>query len=418
MRTDRFLAQVCMVAAASCASAPYGLAADVEFNPTVDFNVFYDGNTRGVGEDAPPPQEPPPDPPTDPTSTDDPSAIVGGIGVTLPWTVRTPSTTFAVSYRPRREIYGDEERPDFTSHALETSVGRTVSPRASYSVAARYDRTDRQELDPRRPPDELVDPRTYTLRRTFESGGLSGSGSFSAGRSSSLDWRVGVRWERGEDLPESPYQDSEAYNAGFGWAHDYSPQGSAGIGLLVQHFTYEASETFPDVDVVSLGHTGTRRFSRDGSLIYAVGALRSDNGGVTNTAGSVNVTANWVLGPRSSITAGVRQGASAGDGTSGATLDRGGYASWSYTAPRGFSASVAATYWDRRNLNDPSAASALPAAFTFSDALSWRVGRFFRIGVFHTFHSQSSDEAALETNYHSAGLHGSWIVRGERRAGA
>lgn len=391
-----------MVLLATTVLAPMSRAADVEFDPTLSVNAFYDGNTRGVGE-------------TDDPNQDDPSAIVGGVGLNLPWSVRTPSRAFAFAYRIRREIYGDDERPDFTSHALNASLSRTVSPRASYAVTASYDRSDRQQLDPRRPPEELVDARTYTFRRTFESGGLGASGSFSSGRRSTLSWRLGARLERGEDLADSPFEDSESYNGAFGWSLAYSQQGSAGVGVVVQHFAYENA---PGVDVVSIGHTGSRQLSRDGTLNYAVGALRSDNDGVTNVAGSLNLGATWTLGARSSLAAGVRQGASAGDGTSGATLDRGGYVSWSFATPRGFNASVAATYWDRRNLDDPSQSSTLPAAFTVSDTFSWRLGRFFRLGVFHSYQNQGSNDPALETSYHSAGLNGTWILRGDRRAGA
>jgi hypothetical protein len=376
-------------------------AADVTFEPTLDFNVFYDGNTQGVGE-------------TNDPNADDPSAIVGGIGLTLPWTVRTPSTGFAFSYSPRHEIYNDEQRPDFTSHRVNGSVSRTVSPRASYSLNLDYNRSDRQELDPLRPSDAI----TYTVRRTFDSGGLNGAGTFSAGRRSSINWRAGARFNHGEDLEGSSFEDSESYDAAFGWALNYSPQGSAGLAVLAQHFTYESLSS---VDVVSIGHTGTRRFSREGSLNYAVGVLRSDDAGDTNVSGSLNLGASWTLGQYATISTGARQGASAGDGISGASLDRGGYVSWSYARPRGFNASISGAFWDRQNLNDASTAPDPPSAFTLSDSFSWRIGRFFRLGVFHSYYDQSASsgaDAGLETSYHTGGLSGTWILRGERRAGA
>ena len=407
MRTDTTRSSAVPAAIVLILAASAARAADVEFNPAIDANVFYDGNVRGVGETT-----------DDPSDDYEPSAIVGGIGANLPWTVRTPSATFTFSYRPRREIYNDEQRPDFTSHAVSGSVAKTLSQRASFSLGLSYDYTDRQELaatgpapvDPTRGPD----PQTYVERRTFQSGGLFGSGSFSAGRRSSLSWRVGAAFYHGEDLPTSDFEDSETYDGAVGWALNYSAQGSAGLGAVVQHFTYE---NLPSVDVVSIGTTGTRRFSREGTFTYAVGALRSDDSGSVNYAGSLNVGASWALGQYSSISTGARQGASAGDGVSGASLDRGAYVSWSYLRPRGFNAAISAAYWDRQNLNDESGLPPPPSAFSISDSFSWRLGRFFRLGVFHSYQRQSvpsGGDPGLATDYHSGGLSGTWILRGER----
>lgn len=401
MRTERLRGLVRAIVPAAALAAP-GLvrAADVTFEPTLDANAFYDGNVHGVGE-------------TDDPALSDPSAVVGGVGMTLPWTVRTPSSAFAFTYRPRREVYGDDARPDFTSHSLNGSYSKTMSPRSSYAFNFDYDRSDRQELNPLRPSDAL----TYLPRRTFQSGGVGANGSFSAGRRSSLNWRVGARLDRGEDLPDSPFEDSESYDGAFAWAMNYSEQGTAGIGVSVQHFAYEVGS---GVDVVSFGHTGSRRFSREGSMSYAVGALRSDDGEQVDYAGSVNLAASWTLGPHSSLSCGVRQGASAGDGASGASLDRGGYLTWGYHRPRGFGASVSAGYWDRSNLNDDPLAPQPPSAFTLSDSVSWSLGRFFRFGLFHSYHNQSSDpsDPSLETSYHTAGMSWTWILRGTRGGGA
>ena len=108
----------------------------------------------------------------------------------------------------------------------------------------------------------------------------------------------------------------------------------------------------------------------------------------------------------------------AGDGISGATLDRGGYFTWSYSRPRGFGASVTAAYWDRENLNDVPGAADPPSALTFTDTFSWRIGRFFRIGLFHSYYDQSSGDPLLETSYHSGGVSWTWVLRGDRGGGA
>jgi hypothetical protein len=305
-----------------------------------------------------------------------------------------------------------------------------VSERASYTLGFDYNYSDRQVLNYvdrlAQDPEQPLPTQTYVERRTFQSAGIFGSGDFSAGRRSTLSWRLGGHYEHGDDLPAreglpaSEFQDSLSFDAAFGWEYGYSTQGGAGVAALVQHFDYEdtAERSGTSVDVLSIGHTGSRQLSRDGSLSYAIGALRSDDGTNSNIAGSLVVGANWTLGPHAAIFTGVRQGASAGDGISGATLDRGGYVTWSYRRPRGFGASVTAAYWDRQNLNDAAEGADPPSALTLSDTFSWRVGRFFRVGLFHSYYNQSSSDPLLETSYHSAGVSWTWVLRGDRGGGA
>lgn len=381
------------VAFTSLASAGY--AADVSFDPTITASVYKDGNVRGVGERQP-------------------SDTVGSVALNLAWSVRNPRSSFSFAYRPRHEFYNDEMRPDFTGHTLNGSYSKTISDRTSFAWGIDYNRSDRQEIDPNRPDDAV----TYLRRRTFQSGGTSLSGSFAAGRRSSLSWRIGARLNRGQDLNGDDFQNSTSYDGGFGWAYHYSEQGSAGLSLGVQRFTYESS---PSVDVISLGHTGSRRFSRTGTFTYNFGALRGDDGTNTNTAASLNASARWTTGRQSSVSLGARQGASAGSGQSGATLDRGAWLNWSYARPRGFGVSVTAGYWDRQFLNQLSTVTTRtppPSAVTVSDNFSWTLGRHIRVGAFHSFHHQRvppGGDADLATSYNNFGVSMTWIIRGEGR---
>lgn len=400
MRTDLRIVLGAIVA--GLVSAPV-VAADVEFDPRLTVRIFKDGNVRGVGDRQP-------------------SDTVGSVGLSLAWSVRNPASSFTFAYRPYREIYNDATRPDFTGHSLGGSYSKTFSERTSIAYGFDYSRSDRQELDPTRESEAL----TYLPRRTFQSGGASVNGSFAAGRRSSLSWRVGARTNRGEDLrektaddgtiiPASNYENSESYDGALGWSLGYSPQGSAGLSVSAQHFAYEVR---PSVDVISVGHTGSRRFSREGAFNYNVGVLQSKQDSMTNTSASLSLGASWRTGPGTSFAVGASQSASAGDGQSGATLDRGVYASWSYSRPRGFGASMSVGYWDRSDLGDTAGSSALPSALSVSDGVSWPVGRFFRLGAFHSYRRQSvpaGDTSGLATSYNNFGLAVTWIMRGEPR---
>ena len=380
-------------------------AAEGSFEPVVELRAYNNGNVNVLG----------------PNEGD--SAL--RLAVDLPWTVRRPLSTFRVLYRPYFEVYSSEDSSRDFGHALSAIYSRNLSRLSGFSTAVRVRHSEQQGLLLEDPdlPSSLV-PRTPVFRAAADI-----RGRMAVGPRSYLDLGLGTDFIRYEDIPPTVYPDpavpdlpgidfvdSDLAELTLGWGMAFTPRLTAG---LVAGYRYVAVEEGEDTTVATLAFDGRRDFERGLRASLRIGALQAKTGEFTSTEPALDLSLSRELSRNSSLSAGLRQAVSGGNGfTRAASLDSGGWVNWDWWRLPSLHLSAGAGFW-RREAIEGLGAEKRGATRTVqtTESASWMPGNRMEYGVFHTYRDQGGYQELLAEpgkGYHAVGLFLRWHVKGRR----
>jgi hypothetical protein len=382
------------------------------FLPTASLRVFANGNVNVVG--------------------DGQSAVGASVDLVLPVAWIRPRSSWSAQYSTGSQVYGRRhDRANNLAHSVSTSYRRTTSRRSSFGLNLAGSRSQQQGHETVR-PDQVITlvPRTDVTR---VSGGINGS--FTIGTRSHVSFGIHGGLNRYGDIPEgdldaepvadepSPriaFVNSANGGATFGWGMSLSRRTTLGLGYSYHRVGFEdpgplATESVASRDAVShsLYFNGARTLGPYTSGSLQIGVLRAQQEGFeARVEPSVGASIVRQVSQESSLSVGLRQSMGAGNGRSGASVDRGVYGSWIWGRPT-LSGSVLLGYWQRESLNPVLGRNDSTTALQMSESFGWTPGLRFSYGVFHSFRDQQADDATLEAKgYHSGGLFVRWNIRG------
>lgn len=387
-------------------------AADTQFIPSVEFSAGRDGNVAVVGVEV--------EGEGQQRVPDDYVRLL--LDLLLRRTTRASELSFR--YRPARVEYREADQLDNTEHDVALFFASTVSRRTTLGVEARWYRTQRQGIDPERPDA----PVTLVNRTNYQRGIVSVTGETRFGKRSSVSWGGGA-WA--QDYEDQDLQDSLTGFAtlGYGWA--YSERGSVGITYNYQHIRYEEAPALGileddtlNINTIQVGTKRTFGKNTEGSL--GIGAFTAETLDTSVSDPSYNLSITHRVLEKNLFMLGLARMASAGGGQRRATVDEGGYLSWTYTPIKALDLNVNAGFWRRDDLatlvDEPVPGTPLPGTepggrntITTNTTLSWNTGRFVSLGVFHRYNRQEEADAptaSSNTSYNSYGLFLRWNIRG------
>lgn len=375
-------------------------AADVEFRPSLTLGAFHDGNI----------------------------AVVGGgrgddfatLGLNLAVDRKTAQSVFNFSYRPSYAAYRESSDLDFFANTVVMSFARTSSLQSRLTVDADVSRTQYQGQT-----DYGADRATTLVPRTTETGAhFSVGGTASGGRRSLFDWQARGAIQRFKDLPDNPatpvpndvldFNDSTAFGARGGWRRELSERATLGLGLDLAHFSYEHDES---AFVESLGLAGTFLTARTVTLNYAAGATRAVTKGESVTGVSFEGAVTHTVSERTNVAGGLRQTFAPGTGLAGPTQDRGGWVSFTHTAPlRGLSGSLLGGYWRRDGLQFGTTQTQADTTTSGANGtIGWSFNRYVALNASASYvyqRGRNGADPSLDTDYGSYGVYLRWAIRG------
>lgn len=427
-----------LIAAACLLSVSMVRAVDYTFDPEAEVRVLQNGNVNVTGSGR--------------------SDQAAQFSLVLPWTAKTPRTSFRVVYRPHYQRYGEVNGASHLAHHLTAGMQRSLSRRSNFGLSFYGSRGEQQSQVFEAP--ELVS--SLVPRTTVTRGGFDVNGRLSTGERTFLTWGVGGGINRYEDpvivtaiQPSTgqivtgplPLVDSDYVEGRFGWGMEFSERTTAGIEYSGRFLTFEDIPITPPFREVaftgrqttahSIYFNGSRKFGATVTGNLQLGVVRTQVEGSTVAGGaranidpSVNASFARSITQNASLAFGVRQSVGSGNGLSGASLDRGGFGSWAWASPRtGFGAGVTLAYWQREAIEEATLdRRSATRTLQMSENLSWTPGSHFSYGVFHSYRDQAASDGSslgfgpdsqLEANgYHSGGLFVRWNIFGRlHRAG-
>lgn len=371
-------------------------AADVEFNPRVTLETYRAGNVLVTDETG-----------TGRRISDEAARL----GVDLDVAIRNPASSWNLSFNPATTRHNDRSELDNTSYRLAAEHARTLSPRASLSFGASAERTEDQGVREETVGDAItLLPRSRIDRYTASIGG-----SLQAGPRSAIDWGVNAGSVRRNAEAGVVLLDDDRLGAQFGWLMTATQRASYGLGAAFEFYDYSSGV---DTRVVSLGFLGDFTLSRDMTVGFSIGAGRSSSGASDDVRLAADARLTRAVGERSSLSAGMRQGISPGTGLSHATEDRGIFASWRYSQPRGVNAGILLGWWENETLGfGGDAAGAGTRTVSTRETIGWAFGPRFTLAASHSFRRQRARGTGAPGGlaaepYHDVGLVVVWNLKG------
>ena len=371
----------------------------MDFRPTMSFGLFHDGNIAVVGG----------------AQGDEAAAL----SFNLAWDRKTPTTTFAVSYRPTAVFYRESSDLNYFGNALVVDFSKESSNESRVKVGAYVERTQYQGQT----AETAARAKTFVPRSTQFLAAVTVDGTVPAGRRGLVDWQVRTGLDRYTGVPVDPTTTAPAaveFNDGnwaagnAAWRKEVSARNTLGFGVGVGYFGYE---TTPNVVVASLGVVGTSQTGPLWTLNYVLGASRASSDSGSDDGFSFDVTMDYAAGRASTFRAGARQSYSPGTGLGGATQDLGAWVSYASTrTSKGLFGSVLGGYWLRDSLQGVSATTeGDTATLNVRGSLGWEFNRYISLEGAYAFVDQSGTNGAapgLDTTYSSYGVYLRWAIRG------
>ena len=397
------------------------------FLPSVSLSVVTNGNVNVVG--------------------DGQSAVGASMSLVLPVTWVRPLSSLSARYSTGAQVYGGEhQRADELSHHVSASYQRTISRRSGFGLTRGGSRSEQQSLESV-DPGEVVTlvPRTSVLRLH-----AGANANLATGTRSFLSLGLNGGATRYGDIPEGAldpepdpnvppptnpsarvaFVDSTSGGANVGWGLNVSERTTIGVGysysqILFDDVDLSGSLLVPprDTTVHAIHATGSRKLGIYTTGSVNLGVMRAQQDAseiapgivepeVDRVEPSVGASISRQVSEQSALSFGLSQHVGAGNGRTGASIDRGAYGSWSWGRPK-MGAGVTLAYWDREALDPFFGTAERTRAFQIGESFYWTPGVLFSYGVNHSFRDQQADDPTLESKgYHSGGFHVRWNIRG------
>jgi len=362
-------------------------AAEVTFSPAVQLAYGRDGNVAVTGNQT--------------STSDQATRLFASLAVRR----RTANSDFDFAYQPSFTAYNQFTSLDNVAHRLTANLNLTASRNTTYRLGFIAERTEDQGYNPEDPQD----PVSLVPRTRIDRGALILSSRIMTGTNTYWNWSLGATANR---FNQDFYEDSESYDAGFGWGRNLSAKTTMGVSYRYRRVEFQ---TFEPTAVHTLQFDATRNFTQSitGTLGVGVFHLITVLGDTDDMSLTLRLSKNIARG--FSFAVGAGQDASAGDGLRGTTIDRGLFTDFRWVPTTHWSFRTGLSFWDREGLAD--VVLQLPGTRTFltRTTLEWRPHRVVALGLFHTYQNQDAvgvEDPILDADFHRGGLFVRWDPKG------